>query len=78
VGEQAPTQIAGAVPALHESGRYLGIDITSARGKLAFGILAALAELEPGLIVEQTKAGLASARLRLPRRLALHPRANDR
>jgi DNA invertase Pin-like site-specific DNA recombinase len=37
---------------------------TTAAGKLVFGIFAALAEFERELIVERTRAGLASARAR--------------
>jgi len=40
------------------------IDTTSANGRLAFGIFAALAEFERELIAERTVAGLASARAR--------------
>ena len=40
------------------------IDTTSPAGKLVFGIFASLAEFERELIVERTKAGLASARAR--------------
>ena len=40
------------------------IDTTTAAGKLVFGIFAALAEFERELIVERTRAGLASARAR--------------
>jgi DNA invertase Pin-like site-specific DNA recombinase len=40
------------------------IDTTTAQGKLVFGIFAALAEFERGLISERTKAGLDSARAR--------------
>jgi DNA invertase Pin-like site-specific DNA recombinase len=37
---------------------------TTASGKLVFGIFAALAEFERALIIERTRAGLASARAR--------------
>ncbi|TXN20499.1 helix-turn-helix domain-containing protein, partial [Methylobacterium sp. WL93] len=37
---------------------------TTANGRLVFGIFAALAEFERELIIERTKAGLASARAR--------------
>lgn len=40
------------------------IDTTSASGKLIFHIFGALAEFEHSLILERTKAGLASARAR--------------
>jgi len=46
------------------SGQGANIDTTTASGKLFFGIFAALAEFERELIVERTKAGLASARAR--------------
>ncbi|ABY22858.1 putative site-specific recombinase, resolvase family [Renibacterium salmoninarum ATCC 33209] len=38
--------------------------MTTAAGKLVFGIFAALAEFERELISERTKAGMASARAR--------------
>lgn len=40
------------------------IDTTSAGGKLVFHIMGALAEFERALIVERTRAGMASARAR--------------
>lgn len=40
------------------------IDTTTAMGRFVLHILAALAEMERGLIVERTKAGLAAARAR--------------
>ena len=40
------------------------IDTTTPNGRLTFGVFAALAEFERELIVERTKAGLASARAR--------------
>lgn len=40
------------------------IDTTTASGKLVFGIFAALAEFELGLIRERTEAGLRAARAR--------------
>ena len=40
------------------------IDSTSAGGKLIFHIMGALAEFERALIVERTRAGMASARAR--------------
>ena len=40
------------------------IDTTSAGGKLVFHIMGALAEFERALIVERTRAGMASARVR--------------
>ena len=46
------------------AGEGAAIDTTTAAGKLVFGIFAALAEFERALIVERTKAGLASARAR--------------
>jgi DNA invertase Pin-like site-specific DNA recombinase len=46
------------------TGHGASIDTTSPSGKLIFGIFAALAEFERELIVERTKAGLASARAR--------------
>ena len=44
------------------AGEGSSIDTTTANGRLMFGCLAALAESEHELIVERTKAGLASAR----------------
>jgi hypothetical protein len=44
-------------------GKAEPIAIASAAGKLAFGILAALAEFERELILERTKAGLIAARV---------------
>src|SRR5215213_5143964 len=46
------------------TGQGATIDTTTASGKLVFGILAALAEFERELIIERTRAGLASARAR--------------
>lgn len=46
------------------TGQGAAIDTTTASGKLVFGIFAALAEFERGLISERTTAGLASARAR--------------
>lgn len=46
------------------AGQGTDIDTTTANGRLVFGIFAALAEFERELIVERTKAGLASARAR--------------
>jgi len=46
------------------TGHGSAIDTTTAAGKLVFGIFAALAEFERGLISERTMAGLASARAR--------------
>jgi DNA invertase Pin-like site-specific DNA recombinase len=46
------------------TGHGASIDTTSASGKLAFGIFAALAEFERELIIERTKAGMAAARAR--------------
>lgn len=41
-----------------------GIDTTTSSGKLVFHIMAALAEFERSLIIERTKAGMASAKRR--------------
>ena len=46
------------------TGQGAAIDTTTAACKLVFGIFAALAEFERGLISERTVAGLASARAR--------------
>ncbi len=46
------------------TGHGATIDTTTPSGKLIFGFFAALAEFERELIVERTKAGLASARAR--------------
>jgi len=46
------------------AGQGANIDTTTANGRLVFGIFAALAEFERELIIERTKAGLASARAR--------------
>ena len=46
------------------TGHGAAIDTTTPSGKLVFGFFAALAEFERELIVERTKAGLASARAR--------------
>jgi DNA invertase Pin-like site-specific DNA recombinase len=46
------------------TGQGAAIDTTTPSGKLIFGIFAALAEFERELIVERTRAGLASARAR--------------
>src|SRR5215212_641533 len=46
------------------TGQGATINTTTASGKLVFGILAALAEFERELIIERTRAGLASARAR--------------
>ena len=46
------------------TGQGATIDTTTAAGKLVFGIFAALAEFERALIIERTRAGLASARAR--------------
>jgi DNA invertase Pin-like site-specific DNA recombinase len=46
------------------AGQGAQIDTTTANGRLVFGIFAALAEFERELIVERTRAGLASARAR--------------
>ena len=44
------------------AGEGAAIDTTTANGRLMFGFFAALAEFERELIVERTRAGLASAR----------------
>jgi DNA invertase Pin-like site-specific DNA recombinase len=46
------------------AGEGAAIDTTTANGRLMFGFFAALSEFERELIVERTKAGLASARAR--------------
>ncbi len=46
------------------TGEGAAIDTTTANGRLMFGFFAALAEFERELIVERTRAGLASARAR--------------
>ena len=46
------------------TGQGAAIDITTAAGKLVFGILAAVAEFARELISERTRAGLAAARAR--------------
>ena len=46
------------------TGQGAALDTTTAAGKLVFGIFAALAEFERELIIERTRAGLASARAR--------------
>jgi hypothetical protein len=46
------------------TGQGASIDTTTANGRLMFGFFAALAEFERELIVERTRAGLASARAR--------------
>ena len=46
------------------AGEGASIDTTTANGRLVFAIFAALAEFERELIVERTRAGLASARAR--------------
>lgn len=46
------------------AGEGASIDTTTANGRLIFAIFAGLAEFERELIVERTKAGLASARAR--------------
>ncbi|WP_082012991.1 recombinase family protein [Belnapia sp. F-4-1] len=46
------------------AGEGATIDTTTPNGRLMFGVFAALAEFERELIVERTKAGLASARAR--------------
>jgi DNA invertase Pin-like site-specific DNA recombinase len=46
------------------TGQGAAIDTTTPNGRLMFGFFGALAEFERELIVERTKAGLASARAR--------------
>jgi DNA invertase Pin-like site-specific DNA recombinase len=46
------------------AGQGANLDTTTANGRLIFGIFAALAEFERELIIERTRAGLASARAR--------------
>ena len=46
------------------AGQGMNLDTTTANGRLMFGFFAALAEFERELIVERTRAGLASARAR--------------
>jgi DNA invertase Pin-like site-specific DNA recombinase len=53
------------------TGQGAAIDTMSAAGKRVFGIFGALAEFERDLIVERTKAGLASARAWPKRRAPL-------
>lgn len=57
------------------AGQGAEIDTTTSHGKMVFGIFASLAEFERELIVERTKAGLASARAR--GRLGGRPRKMD-
>jgi len=54
----------GRTPYAIALGQGANIDTTTANGRLVFGIFAALAEFERELIVERTRAGLASARAR--------------
>ena len=46
------------------AGQGANLDTTTANGRSIFGIFAALAEFERDLIIERTRAGLASARAR--------------
>ncbi len=57
------------------TGQGAQIDTTTAHGKMVFGVFAALAEFERELIIERTRAGLASARAR--GRLGGRPRKMD-
>jgi len=57
------------------AGQGAEIDTTTSQGKMIFGIFASLAEFERELIIERTKAGLASARAR--GRLGGRPRKMD-
>lgn len=57
------------------TGQGAQIDTTTPHGKLVFGMFASLAEFERELIIERTKAGLASARDR--GRLGGRPRKMD-
>ena len=57
------------------AGQGAEIDTTTSQGKMVFGIFASLAEFERELIIERTKAGLASARAR--GRLGGRPRKMD-
>lgn len=57
------------------TGQGVQIDTTTSHGKLVFGMFASLAEFERELIIERTKAGLASARAR--GRLGGRPRKMD-
>jgi DNA invertase Pin-like site-specific DNA recombinase len=42
----------------------LGIDTTTASGRLIFSVIGSVAEMERELLVERTKSGLAAARTR--------------
>jgi len=57
------------------TGQGAQIDTTTAHGKMVFGVFAALAKFERELIIERTRAGLASARAR--GRLGGRPRKMD-
>lgn len=57
------------------TGQGAQIDTTTPHGKLVFGMFASLAEFERELIIERTRAGLASARAR--GRLGGRPRKMD-
>ncbi|TKB46213.1 hypothetical protein FCL40_18130 [Ferrimonas sediminicola] len=63
-----PKAVSGIIKPLHtdagvsvESLDLRGVDLTSPAGKLQLTVLAAVAEMEKGRIVERTKEGLARA-----------------
>jgi DNA invertase Pin-like site-specific DNA recombinase len=62
-------QLVSFVEDLHNNGMQFksisdGIDTSTTAGKFFFHIMASLAEMERGLIVDRTQAGLAAARLK--------------
>lgn len=62
-------QLVSFVENLHNNGMQFksisdGIDTSTTAGKFFFHIMASLAEMERGLIVDRTQAGLAAARLK--------------